>query len=92
MSDLPVTNAVWIERVHESYLLDSVRMTGSRRRVRADRAKRGASCSGKTTLLNMIDCVDRRGSGRAVIAGEDSALLSDSLINEFHSRHRGEIE
>ena len=96
MNQPPPANAVSIERVHKSYLLDSVRVTGL-----ADVSLQiaphlftvlsGPSGSGKTTLLNMIGCIDRPDSGRVVIAGQDTALLTDDALSDFRARHIGHI-
>lgn len=37
----------------------------------------GASGSGKSTLLHILGCLDRPTSGKVVIGGEDTSLLSD---------------
>ncbi|NML34171.1 ABC transporter ATP-binding protein [Paraburkholderia antibiotica] len=91
-----VSNAVSIERVQKSYLLDSVRVTGLADvsvRIAPNRftVLSGASGSGKTTLLNMIGCIDRPDSGRVVVAGQDTALLSDDALSDFRARHIGHI-
>ncbi|QQC67915.1 ABC transporter ATP-binding protein [Paraburkholderia ginsengisoli] len=97
MNQAPVlANAVSIEHVHKSYLLDSVRVTGL-----ADVSLQiapnlftvlsGPSGSGKTTLLNMIGCIDRPDSGRVVVAGQDTALLTDDALSDFRARHIGHI-
>lgn len=51
----------------------------------------GPSGSGKTTLLNLIAAVDRPTAGRVVVAGQDTALLSESELAPWRHRHIGYI-
>ncbi|MCC8395439.1 ABC transporter ATP-binding protein [Paraburkholderia sp. MMS20-SJTR3] len=96
MSFPPVANAVSIERVHKNYLLGSVRVTGLvdvSVQIAPNRftVLSGASGSGKTTLLNMIGCIDRPDSGRVVVAGQDTAQLSDDALSDFRASRIGHI-
>jgi putative ABC transport system ATP-binding protein len=43
----------------------------------------GPSGSGKTTLLNLIGCVDVASSGTVMIAGHDTAALSDRQLTKL---------
>jgi putative ABC transport system ATP-binding protein len=51
----------------------------------------GPSGSGKTTLLNLIAGIDRPTSGQVIVAGTDVALLSESELARWRSRHVGFI-
>lgn len=51
----------------------------------------GPSGSGKTTLLNLIAAVDRPTAGRVVVAGQDTAELSESELAPWRHRHIGYI-
>ncbi|KVE35604.1 ABC transporter ATP-binding protein [Burkholderia sp. TSV86] len=87
---------VTVENVSKTYLLDSVKVTGL-----ADvSVDIGANCftvlsgpsgSGKTTLLNMIGCIDRPDAGRVVVAGHDTATLSDDALSDFRARQVGHV-
>jgi putative ABC transport system ATP-binding protein len=49
----------------------------------------GASGSGKSTMLNLLGCLDRPTSGRYILAGRDVSRLSDDELSEIRSRHLG---
>ena len=51
----------------------------------------GPSGSGKTTLLNLIAGIDKPTAGGLAVAGEEVALLSDSNLAKWRSRHIGFI-
>jgi putative ABC transport system ATP-binding protein len=51
----------------------------------------GTSGSGKSTMLNMLGCLDRPTSGRYILAGRDVSALSDDQLSEIRSRHLGFI-
>src|SRR5262249_18608836 len=51
----------------------------------------GPSGSGKSTLLNLIAGLDRPTSGRALVAGNDIANMSDGDLAKFRARHIGFI-
>ncbi len=51
----------------------------------------GQSGSGKSTMLNLIGCLDRPTAGRCVIEGEDVATLDDDHLSELRLRHLGFI-
>ncbi len=51
----------------------------------------GASGSGKSTMLNLLGCLDRPTSGRYMLEGQDVALLNDDALSEFRLRHLGFI-
>ena len=49
----------------------------------------GASGSGKSTMLNLLGCLDRPTSGRYVLEGRDVAGLDDNALSELRLRHLG---
>lgn len=49
----------------------------------------GASGSGKSTMLNLLGCLDRPTSGRYVLEGNDVADLDDDALSEYRLRHLG---
>jgi putative ABC transport system ATP-binding protein len=51
----------------------------------------GASGSGKSTMLNLLGCLDRPTAGRYVLEGQDIAALNDDSLSEFRLRHLGFI-
>ncbi len=51
----------------------------------------GASGSGKSTMLNVLGCLDRPTSGRYRLEGQDVAELDDDALSEFRLRHLGFI-
>jgi putative ABC transport system ATP-binding protein len=51
----------------------------------------GPSGSGKTTLLHVIAGLDRPTSGQVVIAGYDSAALSDQQLSGLRAHHLGVV-
>jgi putative ABC transport system ATP-binding protein len=51
----------------------------------------GPSGSGKTTLLNLVGCVDTPTAGRVVVAGQDTARLSERALTELRLRTIGFI-
>jgi putative ABC transport system ATP-binding protein len=51
----------------------------------------GPSGSGKTTLLNLVGCVDTPTSGTVVVAGSDTARLSERALTELRLRTIGFI-
>jgi putative ABC transport system ATP-binding protein len=51
----------------------------------------GASGSGKSTMLNLLGCLDRPTSGRYILAGRDVSRLDDDQLSEIRSRHLGFI-
>ena len=81
-------NAILIEQLNKTYKLDSVETIGLADvsvQIAPNRLTvlSGPSGSGKTTLLNMAGCIDRADSGRIVIAGQDTARLSDNALSDF---------
>jgi putative ABC transport system ATP-binding protein len=54
-------------------------------------AIQGASGSGKSTMLNLLGCLDRPTSGRYVLAGNDVSTLEDDALSEMRLRHLGFI-
>jgi putative ABC transport system ATP-binding protein len=51
----------------------------------------GASGSGKSTMLNLLGCLDRPTSGEYFLGGNDVARLSDDELSEVRSRYIGFI-
>jgi putative ABC transport system ATP-binding protein len=51
----------------------------------------GASGSGKSTMLNLLGCLDRPTSGEYVLGGRDVAGLDDDELSEIRSRYLGFI-
>lgn len=50
---------------------------------------RGASGSGKSSLLNILGCLDTPGSGSYRLAGEDVSALPDDARSHVRSKHIG---
>ncbi|MPV59428.1 ABC transporter [Burkholderia sp. HI2761] len=87
---------VRMEHLSRTYLLDSVRVTALADVSATLEAGRfivlsGPSGSGKTTLLNIIGCIDRSDSGRVMVAGEDTASLSDNELSDFRACRIGHV-
>ena len=51
----------------------------------------GASGSGKSTMLNLLGCLDRPTSGEYFLGGRDVAQLDDDELSEIRSRYLGFI-
>jgi putative ABC transport system ATP-binding protein len=51
----------------------------------------GASGSGKSTMLNLLGCLDRPTSGEYHLGGRDIAQLDDDELSEIRSRYLGFI-
>jgi putative ABC transport system ATP-binding protein len=51
----------------------------------------GASGSGKSTMLNLLGCLDRPTSGQYYLGGRDVAGLDDDELSEIRSRYLGFI-
>ena len=51
----------------------------------------GASGSGKSTMLNVLGCLDRPTAGTYRLEGQDVAELDDDALSEFRLRHLGFI-
>jgi len=51
----------------------------------------GASGSGKSTMLNVLGCLDRPTAGSYALLGQDTASLDDDALSEFRLRHLGFI-
>ncbi|MBK7875860.1 MAG: ABC transporter ATP-binding protein [Planctomycetes bacterium] len=49
----------------------------------------GASGSGKTTMMNILGCLDRPTRGRYVLAGEDVSTLDDDRLSDVRNRSIG---
>jgi putative ABC transport system ATP-binding protein len=51
----------------------------------------GASGSGKSTMLNLLGCLDRPSSGQYILGDKDVARLDDDELSEIRSRYIGFI-
>jgi putative ABC transport system ATP-binding protein len=51
----------------------------------------GASGSGKSTMLNLLGCLDRPTSGRCLIDGQDVAHMDDDKLSDLRLRRLGFI-
>ena len=51
----------------------------------------GASGSGKSTMLNLLGCLDRPSGGQYILGDRDVAQLSDDELSEVRSRYIGFI-
>lgn len=51
----------------------------------------GASGSGKSTMLNLLGCLDRPTSGQYLLGSQDVAQLDDDQLSEIRSRYIGFI-
>ncbi len=51
----------------------------------------GASGSGKSTMLNLLGCLDRPTSGQYLLGGRDVSRLDDDELSEVRSRYIGFI-
>lgn len=51
----------------------------------------GSSGSGKSTMLNMLGCLDRPTSGSYILSGRDVAKLNDDERSEIRGQHIGFI-
>lgn len=49
----------------------------------------GASGSGKSTMLNLLGCLDRPTSGRYALEGKDVSSLSDDELSDIRLHHLG---
>ena len=51
----------------------------------------GPSCSGKSTLLNILGCLDRPTSGEYFLGGEDVAQMDDDTLSTIRGKRLGFI-
>ena len=51
----------------------------------------GQSGSGKSTMMNILGCLDRLTKGRYFLEGEDVSHLNDDALSDFRLRHLGFI-
>jgi len=49
----------------------------------------GASGSGKSTMLNLLGCLDRPTKGKYWLAGQDIAVTSDDELSDIRLKHLG---
>ena len=96
MSEMKNSDAIVLEDVSKIYIMgeDKVRaLDGVSLQIKKGSfwAIMGASGSGKSTMLNLIGCLDRPTEGRCLIEGEDIADLDDDELSELRLRHLGFI-
>lgn len=51
----------------------------------------GQSGSGKSTMMNILGCLDRLTKGRYLLEAQDVSMLDDDALSEFRLRHLGFI-
>ncbi len=51
----------------------------------------GQSGSGKSTMLNLLGCLDRPSSGKYILAGQDVSKLDDDALSDIRSHFLGFI-
>lgn len=51
----------------------------------------GQSGSGKSTMMNILGCLDRLTKGRYLLETQDVSMLDDDALSEFRLRHLGFI-
>src|SRR5438270_10426837 len=51
----------------------------------------GASGSGKSTMLNLLGCLDRPSSGQYILGDNDVAQMTDDELSDIRSRYIGFI-
>jgi len=51
----------------------------------------GASGSGKSTMMNILGCLDRLSEGRYILEGRDVGTLGDDSLSDIRLRHLGFI-
>lgn len=49
----------------------------------------GASGSGKSTMLNVLGCLDRPTSGAYYLSGQDVSKMDDDRLSDYRLRHLG---
>src|SRR5438034_249103 len=49
----------------------------------------GPSCSGKSTILNMLTGIDRPTSGRVLFAGQELRMMSEDGLARWRGKHVG---
>jgi putative ABC transport system ATP-binding protein len=49
----------------------------------------GASGSGKSTMLNLLGCLDRPSSGQYSLSGRDVSIMDDDELSDVRLRHVG---
>lgn len=96
VSTAPSTSAhvIEVEDVAKTYRLGELAVKALRGvSVTIDRgelvAVMGPSGGGKSTLLNLLGCLDRPTSGRYLLAGEEVARLSDLELSRIRLRYLG---
>ncbi len=88
--------SVVLKAITKTYHLDAVRVQALQNidlEIHPDRFTviAGPYDSGKTTLLNLIGCLDRPDAGEITIAGRPTRTMSDESLSDFRARHLGFI-
>ena len=96
MSDPAAEHVVRLEDVHKVYQMGAEQvhaLAGVTLSLRRGSlwAIMGASGSGKSTMLNLLGCLDRPTSGRYTLNGQDVARLDDDALSELRLRELGFI-
>ena len=83
--------AVQVTRVYRGDGVDVAALRGVNLRVEPGEyvAVVGPSGSGKSTLMHMLGCLDRPTSGQMLVAGRDTAALSDGELADLRNRTVG---
>jgi putative ABC transport system ATP-binding protein len=94
--DIADQNMIRLEDVHKHYLMgeEVVRALNGvtiNFGVGSYWAIMGASGSGKSTMLNLLGCLDRPTSGRYHLAGDDVSRMADEQLSEIRLRRIGFI-
>jgi len=96
MSEMKNSDAIVLEDVSKIYIMGQEKvhaLDGVSLQIKKGSfwAIMGASGSGKSTMLNLIGCLDRPTEGRCLIEGEDIADLDDDELSELRLSHLGFI-
>ena len=86
----------FLEDIHKVYLMGSTEVRALDGVTATFRkgdfwAILGASGSGKSTMLNLLGCLDRPSTGKYYICGEDVSTLSDNALSEIRLKRLGFI-
>ncbi|HTL18619.1 MAG TPA: ABC transporter ATP-binding protein [Patescibacteria group bacterium] len=93
----PVLSNILLEKIEKNYYLgdeNTVRaLAGVSLAIEEGSfvAIMGASGSGKSTMLNILGCLDRPTSGRYYLGGEDVSRMDDDALSQVRGRRIGFI-